>query len=140
MGDSHSKQEQGIDLKSVDEQIAALQIKKSLDLQKGLSSNDPHEILKAQSYLEGVRKTKTDPKAYYFPLDHSYQTGKPYKEINNNVPDHILRRVSYIHIVDLIIQTKINQVSEYLKFSIDEQKEGFTIRKKLSRFEDRSTI
>jgi hypothetical protein len=138
MSDSHSKQDQGINFKSVDEQIAALQIKKSLDLQKGLSSNDPYEILKAQSYLEGIRKTKTDPKAYFFPMDYSYQTGKPYKEINNNVPDHILRRVSYIHIVDLIIQTKINQVSEYLKFSDDEQKEGFTIRKKLSRFEDRS--
>lgn len=132
------KKDQGINLKSIDEQIAALEIQKSLDLQKGLSSTDPYEILKAQNYLESVKTTKTNPKAYMYPMDYSYQSGKPYKEIHNSVPDYILRRVSYVHVVDLIIQTKINQVMDYLKFTTDEQKEGFTVRKKLSRFEDRN--
>lgn len=35
------------------------------------------------------------------------------------------------------MQTKINQVQDFLKFTTDDQKEGYTIRKKLSRFEDR---
>lgn len=139
--DNNPKENQVADLGSIDEQIATLEIKRQLDFQKAVSSSDPEQILKAKNYMDGVKQnTKTDPKAYFFPMDMAYQTGKPYKEVNNGVPDYILRKVSYIHIVDLIIQTKINQVTNFLKFSVDDQKEGFTIRKKLSRFEDRSQI
>lgn len=122
---------------SIDEAIKRLEIEKSLLLNDFLTSKDPESIIKAQVYLTNNTRQKSNPKAYFFPFDAEYNNGREYKDVIQTVPDHILRRVSYIHIVDLIIQTKINQIRDYLKFTTDEQKEGFTIRKKLSRFQNR---
>jgi len=121
----------------IDDQIKRLEIEKSLLLNDSLTSKDPEAIVKAQVYLSNMSKQKSNPKAYFFPFDAEYNNGREYKDVIQTVPDNILRKVSYIHIIDLIIQTKINQVLDFLKFTVDEQKEGFTIRKKLSRFEDR---
>lgn len=118
--------------------IKKLQIEKSVLLKNSFESNSPEDILKAQLYLQGQTDTKTNPKAYFFPFDFEYNNGKDYKDPIQSVPDHILRRVSYVHVINSVIQTKINQVLDFLKFTTDEQKEGYTIRKKLSRFQDRA--
>lgn len=121
----------------LDRQIQKLKIEKSVLLQNSLFSQDAEKILKAQLYLQEGEKSKSNPKAYFFPFDAEYHSGRDYKNPIQSIPDHILRRVSYVHIINSIINTKINQVLDYLKFTTDEQKEGYTIRKKLSRFQDR---
>ena len=129
----------GSTFQEYDQAIKELEIEKSILLKKSLYSDNAEDIIKAQSYISNsMRNTKKEnPKAYFFPNDLSHTTGKPWKENYSSVPDHILRRTSYVHVVDLIISTKINQVLDYLQFQTDDQKAGFTIRKKLSRFEDR---
>ena len=122
---------------SIDHAIKQLEIEKSLLLNDYLTSKDPEAIIKAQSYLTNLKNGKADAKAYFFPFDAEYNNGREYKDVIQTVPDHILRRVSYIHIVDLIINTKINQIRDFLKFTVDDQREGFTRRKKLSRCQDR---
>jgi hypothetical protein len=138
MSDKTQKKE--LTFQEMDEQIKKLQIEKSVLLQNSLFSQDPESILKAQLYMQNNEKDKSNPKAYFFPFDAEYNTGKDYKSPVQQVPDHILRRVSYVHVINSIINTKINQVLDFLKFTTDEQKEGFTIRKKLSRFQDRNMI
>ena len=44
-----------------------------------------------------------------------------------------------IFIIRSVVNTRVEQVQNFLHFSLDEQKEGFTIRKKKSRFEDKTT-
>jgi len=122
---------------SIDDQIKHLQVEKSLLLDSFLKSDDPGLIIKAQSYMGDRLRDARSAKAYFFPFDAEYNNGRQYKDVIQTVPDHILRRVSYIHVVNLIIQTKINQIQEFLKFTTDDQKEGYTVRKKLSRFQDR---
>jgi len=126
------------DPKSIDLDIRKLQIEKSLLLNQMLYSQNPEDIIKAQMYVGQNSETKSNPKAYFFAPDYAFHSGKEYKDLNSSVPDNILRKISYIHVIDSIINTKINQVLDYLKFSTDEQKEGFTVRKKLSRFSDRA--
>ena len=43
-----------------------------------------------------------------------------------------------IHFIRAIVNTRIEQIQNFLRFSEDEQKEGFTIRKKRSLFKDSS--
>jgi hypothetical protein len=121
----------------LDTEIKRLQIEKSLLLSNMFYSNSPEDIMKAQAYVGSHSEKKSDPKAYFFAPDYAFHSGKEYKEINTSVPDNILRKISYIHIIDSIINTKINQIMEYMKFSTDDQREGYTIQKKLSRFADR---
>ncbi|MDA3822807.1 MAG: phage portal protein [Bacteroidales bacterium] len=138
MSDKNSNREPSF--QGLDEEIKKLQIEKSVLLQNSFLSQDPESILKAQLYMQNNEKDKAKPKAYFFPFDAEYNTGKDYKSPVQQIPDHILRRVSYVHVINSIINTKINQVTDFLKFTTDDQKEGFTIRKKLSRFQDRNQI
>lgn len=125
------------DPKLIDTEIRKLQIEKSLLLNQMLYSQNPEDILKAQMYVGSNTETKSNPKAYFFAPDYAFHSGKEYKDLNSSVPDNILRKISYVHIIDSIINTKINQILDFLKFTTDEQSEGYTIRKKLSRFSDR---
>ena len=119
---------------SLDKQIKEAEIKKSLLLRDSMYSNDPEEIIKAQSYLSNQKTQKQDPKAYFFPLDYAYRDGLDYKEIVTSVPDFVLRRVSRIPVVESIINTKLNQIKNFMKFSTDDQKAGYTIRRKENLF------
>ena len=139
MSRSSNKREGAIkDPNLIDQEIRKLQIEKSLLLNSMLYSNSPDQIFKAQSYIGNNSEQKSNPKAYFFAPDYAFRSGKEYKDLNSSVPDNILRKISYIHVIDSIINTKINQILDYLKFTTDEQKEGYTIRKKLSRFSDRA--
>lgn len=120
---------------SLDRQIKEAEIKKSLLLKNAMYSNDPEEILKAQTYMANNQKSSgQDPKAYFFPLDYAYRDGLDYKEIVTTVPDHVLRRVGRIHVIESIINTKINQIKDFVKFTTDDQKVGYTIKRKESLF------
>ena len=135
-----SNAQKGLSPHFYDSFIQELQLEKANLLKNKLYSDDAEEILKAQAYLaNSMRNTKqSNPQAYFFAPDWTNTSGKPYKDQRSSVPDNVLRKVSHVHIIDLIIQTKINQVQNYLKFVVDEQQIGYTIRKKLSRFEDKT--
>ena len=108
----------------LDTEIKRLQIEKSLLLNNMFYSQSPEDIMKAQAYVGSHSEKKSDPKAYFFAPDYAFHSGKEYKDLNTSVPDNILRKISYIHIIDSIINTKINQIMEYMKFSTDDQREG----------------
>jgi hypothetical protein len=134
------QKKEGVKLNSpqeLDTEIKRLQIEKSLLLNNMFYSNSPEDIMKAQAYAGSHSEQKSAPKAYFFAPDYAFHSGKEYKDLNQSVPDNILRKISYIHIIDSIINTKINQVMEFMKFTTEDQREGYTIQKKISRFEDR---
>lgn len=119
-----------------DEQMQELYVKKMMEIEKGLRGNDPEAFLKAQSYLQNNKKVNK-PQAYLFePFDSTY-SGKGYKEANKALPYTILKLMGELPLVKTVHQTRIQQIQRFLKFTTDEQEEGFTIRKKLSLFEER---
>lgn len=136
MSNTHKK---GLPPQYYDNFIKELQIEKATLLKNQLYSEDPEDVIKAQAYLSSQTQSskKSAPQAYFFAPDWTHTSGKPYKDQRTSVPDSVLRKVSYVHIIDLIITTKINQILNFLKFTTDEQSIGFTVRKKLSRFEDK---
>jgi hypothetical protein len=121
----------------IDEQIKLLSTQKSIDIEKAIYSNNPQQILNAQSYLarqEG-KKNKPDIKSWlYLPDDYAH-TGKGYKDAIKGITFEALKSISKLFVVRLVHDTRIDQIKNFLAFTTDDQKEGFTITKKRGLFE-----
>jgi len=125
------------DVKRVDEDIAKLTIEKSLLLEKQLQSNDVDSIYKAQSYLQELdkNKKKKDIRSFLFdPFDAYYTTGG-YKQQRKRVSFDVLKKVGDTPIVGSIINTRVFQIQNFLRFTDNDKEEGYIIRKKRSLFE-----
>lgn len=114
-------------------------------LQKGLSSENYDEVLKAQTFLSaqqqnGRRAAQPDIKAILWNPSEIGFTGKGYRDPNGGVPFSTLQRMGDIYIIKAIINTRIEQVQNFLKYSDDDQKPGFTIRYKRSIGEEEKEL
>jgi len=125
--------------KQYDEMMAKLEIEKSLALQDSLNSKDPNEILKAATYLQN-EKSKVEAgmmRAFMFdPYDASF-SGNGYRKDAKKVSFEVLKKMGNLHIAKMVKKTRIDQIKNFLKFTLDPQKEGFTIQRKIGIFEER---
>lgn len=105
-------------------------------LQASLSSDDVEKAIEAGLYIEKqrIRSTEANKSIFFLPDSIAY-SGRGYKETLNRVSMQTLQRMGNLYCVKNIITTRIEQITRFLKFSTDEQKEGYTIRKKRSLFE-----
>lgn len=105
-------------------------------LQAGLSSPDVEKAVEAGLFVEKVRaKSSGAEKSIFFLPDTFAHTGRGYKETLGRVSMQTLQRMGNLYCVKNVVSTRIEQITCFLRFSTDEQKEGFTIRKKRSLFE-----
>lgn len=122
-----------------DHEIQRLAVQKSLAIEKAYYSEDPNQIIKAQAYvskLNASNKKQPDIKSWLFmPEEYGY-TGSGYKEALKGVTFENLKSISKLFIIRLIHDTRIDQVKNYLHFSSDDQKEGFTIVRKRGIFDN----
>jgi hypothetical protein len=127
-------------LEAIDSMITGLSIQKASIIEKGLQSSDLAEIIKASSYLE---KQQTKGKApnvkghLYLPDDYTFN-GKQYKDTLGSLSFEVMQRMGNIPVVFSIVKTRLDQIRNYLKYSHDSNKEGYTIKRKSSLFEDDS--
>ena len=131
---------QDLSLNQIDSIIKGLSLHKDNVLKSSLESTDVSEIIKAQNYLESTKKPQKSPdlKSHLFvPDEAAYHTGRGYKENYSGVPFEVLQKMGNIPIVYSIINTRLDQVKNFLKFSNDEEKAGYTIVRKKGLFEDK---
>jgi hypothetical protein len=64
-------------------------------------------------------------------------TGQGYKREVKKVGFETLKRMGGLHLSKMVKTTRIDQVKNFLNFTLDEQKEGFTIRRKVGLFDER---
>lgn len=127
-----------LSLDQINQEIQKLNVQKMAEIEKGLRSDDPAALLKAQSYLNGLNKSnQSQQKAYFFDPFAPSTDGTGYRRKNHSINFKVLRTVSKIPIIKTVHNTRFSQVENFLRFQIDDQKEGYTIRRKLSRFADR---
>ncbi len=124
-------------VKQVDEEIAKLQIEKNLALEKALTSNDPNDIFKAQTYLQELEsnKKRKDIRSFLFDPFDAYYSTNGYKQQRKRVSFEVLKKVGDTPIVGSIINTRIFQIQNFLRYVDDGKSEGYTIRKKRSLFD-----
>lgn len=103
-------------------------------LQAALNSNDAGEIMKANLYLGEINRQPTKIQSVFFDPNDISGNGRGFKDSKGVLSFPILRRMGDIHIVKSIVSTRVEQIMNFMDFSEDEQKEGFTIRRKKSLF------
>ena len=110
-------------------------------LQQMSRSDDLENLLKANLYLDNVNQRQDNVKAVFFNPDEANDTGRGYKDpmFYGSLPFEVLRRMGDIFVVRAVVNTRVEQVQNFLHFSTDEQKEGYTIRRKRNPFEKQST-
>lgn len=103
-------------------------------LQAALNSNDAGEIMKANLYLGEINRQPTKIQSVFFDPNDISGNGRGFKDSKGVLSFSVLRRMGDIHIVKSIVSTRVEQIMNFMDFSEDEQKEGFTIRKRKSLF------
>lgn len=123
----------------IDNKINELVIERNVMLEKALESSDPSQIMKAQSYLSNKSKQgqKNMMRAFMFDPYSADYSADGFKRPIKQIGFEILKRMGETHIAKMVKNTRINQVKDYLKFVTDPQDQGFTIRKKISLFDER---
>ena len=123
----------------LDNKIKEIEIQKSLYLDNDLKSNNVVDILKAQNYLQSLERNanekKSKQKSWLFMPDEYLYTGNGYKESYRTVTFQQAKQISKLFAVQLIHSTRKDQVKNFLSFTTDEQKEGFTITKQRGLFD-----
>ena len=93
--------------------------------------------MEAGLYVEKKRLSYSNQeKSIFFLPDSIAYSGKGYKETLSRVSFDTLQKMGNLYCVKNIISTRIEQITQFLSFSLDEQKEGYTIRKKRSLFDN----
>lgn len=105
-------------------------------IQASLNSNDPEEIMKANLYLGELTPNSGRIQSIFFDPNDFTGNGKGFKDSKGILSFETLRRMGDIYIIRAIVNTRIEQIQNFLHFSEDEQKEGFTIRRKRGLFKD----
>lgn len=111
-------------------------------LQQMSTSSDISEVMKANLYLDESSKKNTGKlRSVFFDPDSFSDAGKGYKDPRGfgALSFDTLRRMGDIFIVRSVVNTRVEQVQNFLHFSLDEQKAGYTIRKKKSVFDEKNT-
>lgn len=122
------------DLFSIDEQIQALTLQKGLLLEESLAGDNIADIIKANNYLEKVKSSVPDPRSYMWLPDNWFHTGQGYKESLKGVSFDVLQRMGNTFISKAIVNTRVEQIQRFLKFTTDESREGYTIKRKRTVF------
>nr|DAE02239.1 MAG TPA: Portal protein [Herelleviridae sp. cttEB8] len=126
----------GLSLEELDSIQKAAPMAFQSKLQSALSSNDTEELLKANLYLGEINKTNPHIQSVFFDPNDLAGNGKGFKDSKGALSFSTLRRMGDIYIIRAIVNTRIEQVQNFLHFSEDEQKEGYTIRRKKSLFKE----
>lgn len=105
-------------------------------LQASLNSNDPNELMKANLYLGELNPNSGKITSVFFDPNDLSGNGKGFKDSRGILSFETLRKMGDLWIIRAIVNTRIEQIQNFLHFSEDEQKEGFTIRRKKGLFKE----
>jgi hypothetical protein len=123
----------------IEDQIKSMQIHKAVLLDKFMKSDNVDDILKAEKYIRSMDTNKqNDYNVFFFAPNEEYTQGNAFKTPVTGLSFDVMRKMGSMPIIQSVIGTRIEQIENYLNFQLDDQKEGWTIRKKLGRFEKAS--
>ena len=119
----------------IDEQVAKLNIQKSLEIEKAFKSGDVNQIYKAQAYLNQFSANKNGNTQSLIVDPQSFGSAG-YKEKSYTISYSMLRSMARTTIVKPIIKTRIEQVLEFMTPQKDKYSKGFIIRPKKYKMGD----
>ena len=109
-----------------------LKLKEKQAIDKALSSNNLVDIEKATRYVE--HNKNTEEKSLLVDISSFGFSGT---EVPKRISYEVLRGMSELPLIRSIIETRRDQISNYSAFSVDGERAGWTIQKKVSLFKER---
>lgn len=108
-----------------------LERKRTILLDKGLKSNDPNVLIKAQDkYQEIMGEKRDDEKKSYVIDPMDFVTSLGFKNKAMPVSYETLRRMATVPVINAIIKTRVNQIAAFAEPQKDKYSTGFKIFKK----------
>lgn len=118
------------DLEYANENVQRAIVGQQLALEKAFQSNDVNEIMKAQNYLNNIKKREeVEFKSILVdPMDLSHSLG--FKDKRYSISYDVLRGMSRTHIVKSIIETRKEEISDFCTPRDNKNGVGFIVQKK----------
>lgn len=139
--DNHNKISKPYTLEEVDALQKRLDIERELLIQKGLTSNDPIEILRTQKFLETSRKKEEDTiKSFLFNPDISSLNNNNYRTPIKKVSYETLKKMARTPVIRTVIGTRVDQIAGFAEPTNNDQEKGWTIRRKRLLFDEDKDI
>lgn len=133
--DSHNYPQSLSELSKMKSELEMLEL---FHIEKALTSNDPRAYIEAKTHIKNIEeKKKTDLRSFSFSPDGDYYTGQGYRYKPMGLSNDLLRNMSNTPQIKAIINTRIEQASNFNKFSLDMQKPGWTIKRKSGLFDEK---
>jgi len=107
-------------------------------IEKALSSNNPQSFIEAKTYIKGLEEKKNDNlRSFTFSPEQTYYSGQGYKHKPQGLNNELLRNMANTPQIKAIINTRIEQASNFNSPTVDLQKPGWTISKRQGLFDDK---
>lgn len=107
-----------------------LAVKKSMLLEKALSSNDPNELIKATNIYNAIAQKQDTSRKSYVLDPFEFQSSFGFKDRRLSMSYNMLKAMARTPVINAIIRTRINQVAAFCEAQKDEYSIGYKIRKK----------
>lgn len=119
------------EIEKADETIAKLILQKNLVLEKAIQSSDVDTIYKASQYIQSLQQERTQQAHKALLIDPmAMNLGAGYVQKNTELSFDMLRRMSRVHVIKSIIDTRIEQILSFCQPQADRFSTGFKIRPK----------
>ncbi len=122
------------ELEALEKRKQRLVAEETIALRKALHSENPNDLIKAQTILNERYNKDNQIKSFFVdPVSNLNAYG--YLNTPQRVNDHTLRRMAkHSPIIKSIIETRVEQVADFLEPQQDKYSPGFIIRKKKKHF------
>lgn len=121
-------------LAELDQLQQEIEIRKHLEIEKGLSSSDPQAILAAQSYIQKQSQGDGELKSYIYDPNLETLNVGGYRVPLKNVTFDTIRKMAKTPVLLAVIGTRKDQVAGFAEPVTSENEKGWMIRRKKSLF------
>lgn len=131
-------------LKGIDQKHLELEAHKMSLIHKAMNTGSPLDMVRAANSLSDITKKSqgagnSDRQTYTFdPFTNSHNMG--FKESPTNITDFFLRGMARAPIIRGVIDTRMNQISNFARPTMDMGKVGWTIRRKPDLFHEEKVV
>lgn len=117
-------------LRDLEQQKELLVAEETILMRKALQSDDPHAFIKAQTYYQQIQEKNDQVKSFFVDPTTSLNN-YGYLSTPQKINDFTLRRMAQgSPVIKAIIETRVEQIADFLEPQSDKYSHGFVIRKK----------
>lgn len=114
-----------------------LRVKQMILLNKAYESDDPTDLIKAQSLSQKIFKREESERKSFLVDPNDVVTSLGYKHKRLGLSYEVLKRMATTPIINAIIKTRINQIASFAEPQKDRFSTGFIITKKNSNIDSK---